>query len=169
MPTNNALTNAAHVAFIVSCVALTAAVAYRVAESPSRSSEGAIPVTAGRTLPKAATILDVEHDVTVVVAVSPSCSYCSSSAAFYRRLLARRDEATRRVRIMLASREPVGQLARFAAEHGLGHAELTQLPADFPLTGTPMLWVVDRRGTILAGWFGQLTPAQEDGVLRLVS
>lgn len=107
------------------------------------------------------------HDRTLVLALRTDCVYCEASIPFYRQLAAVAQASNPPFALLSAFPQPVSEVERHQSSAGLriqavANADLHALGVD----GTPTLILVDRRGTVLKTWVGQLPPDGELEVFR---
>ena len=108
-----------------------------------------------------------EHDRTLVLALRTDCVYCEASIPFYRKLAAVAQTSNPPFALLSAFPQPASEIESHQSTVGLGirsvaNADLHALGVE----GTPTLILIDRRGTVLKTWVGQLRPDDELDVLR---
>jgi hypothetical protein len=111
-----------------------------------------------------------KHDRTLVLALRYGCSHCEHNMAFYKQLedqIQQRDAKT-----SLLSVFPDDS---FVARHDLDSHSLGAMPfvaninfAALHVPGTPTLLLVNNQGTILQSWIGELSPREQDDVMKAV-
>ena len=103
---------------------------------------------------------------TVVVALRKGCRFCDESASFYQRL--NRDISGRKDISIIAvlpdtvenSREHLNKLEVPFSEIKEAHLKSVKVSA------TPALLLVDKTGTVIAGWIGKLSSEKEQEVIE---
>ena len=157
----------ANTAIIVLSVTVAAVLAKNYLLAPV--SPGPLGIRKGQTfeLPQEANFTTAES--TLVVALSPGCSFCTQSLPFYRSLVTRRDSGKAPLRIVavVARKGQIEDEQRILEEAGI-HVDAL-LPADLAelgISGTPTLILVDRRGEVMEVWPGKLSEEREIRVLQ---
>lgn len=157
-----AVDRVAEVMFVVVCVGLAATAGIRH-WSGLRGGEGAERL--------AAVEVDAVQGVrpatnkTVLVIVDTSCVHCTLSMPFYARLAATADGSAGRLRVVFAARESADRTRAYLETNGITKADVMGRPANVQVRGTPTLYVLDRSGRVVAGWYGRLNVKQEAEVL----
>ena len=103
---------------------------------------------------------------TLILAISSTCQFCTSSAPFYERLVQSRAD-TRLVAIVPQSVEE-GQKYLKRLQVQVDEVKQVEL-SSIGVQGTPTLLLIDSAGVIKKSWIGQLSPSQEIEVLNAVS
>lgn len=102
---------------------------------------------------------------TFVLFVRSTCSVCTSSMDFYRRLAL----APRRVPVVVAGAEPIEILERYLTDHDFAPDQLVQVQGgSVRVRGTPTAVLVDSGGQVQSVWLGRLDAAREANVLEAV-
>ena len=154
---------AVNIAILCVCVLICAVLTKRfllspLAPSPQRASAPA--VGSRLTLPG-----ERWGSETLVMAVSTTCHYCSSSAPFYQRLLPA--ASAHHVKVVAVLPQPHEEATAYLTHLGLpAGLEAVQAPlSTIDVNGTPTLLLVDGSGVVQKSWVGQLPSAQEQDVL----
>jgi hypothetical protein len=101
---------------------------------------------------------------TLVLVVSPSCHFCEASMPFYKSLGQAR-AASSQVQIIAAGPDEVADTRANFASHGVVIDDAIRVSlSDLKVTGTPTAILVDRSGTIIELWRGQLDGQGERSV-----
>ena len=110
-----------------------------------------------------------QHDRTLVVALRYGCIHCEHNMTFYKQLA---DRIQPDAKTSLLSVFPDDS---FVARHDLDAHSLSAMPfvasvnfASLHVPGTPTLLLVDNKGTILQSWIGELSPREQDDVMKAV-
>jgi hypothetical protein len=107
--------------------------------------------------------------VTVLLAVSRNCPYCSSSVPFYRRLF---DAASSTgVPIVLLTQDgEIEKTREYFETLNLRASDLHQVSlGELGIRATPTMLMVDSSGTVRRAWAGILRNAEESDAIALVS
>jgi hypothetical protein len=108
-----------------------------------------------------------ESSRTLLIGTASTCRFCTSSMPFYNKL----QQAARShgVKIIAYTAEDRDTNRRYLDAHGVvPDALVGALENRLLLYSTPSIVLVDRGGAVLESWLGQLKPAQEDELLRLL-
>ncbi len=103
---------------------------------------------------------------TVLLFLSPTCHYCSESGPFYSKLSE-----------VLLTQKSASLVALFPKDvnegpsylHNLGVSvnEVKQVAFDtLGVKGTPTIIIADKGGEVVGVWFGKLSSAEEEGILK---
>jgi len=102
---------------------------------------------------------------TAIVFVNSSCSICTTSMPFYRRLVERND----RTRVVIVSRESQVSLRAYLKRHAVEPHQMVSVgSANVKFRGTPTILLVDSNGIVVRVWAGKLSPERETEVLNAV-
>jgi hypothetical protein len=158
-----------HWVFIATCVVLTlVALGKHVGRTPPRTSAREAKVR-GILIESAQVLAVGQYDVTILVAVSPGCSFCTASMPFYGTLLAAARTSRHRTQVVFGSRAPVPDLRAYLASSHVNPDKVIFVPVEIPLEGTPTVFVIASSGEIRDAWIGRLDAEQEKALLRLVT
>jgi len=107
---------------------------------------------------------------TVLVFTNSNCQYCLASIPFYKRLIARRDEAQSSVPIIAIAKQSQELLNDFLTTNGLKVDRAVELtdPSKFVMNITPSILVVDSKGVITSLWIGKIPSTEEEKVLKTI-
>jgi hypothetical protein len=153
--------------FIIVCVVLGTVIVLNYLHTPAPADAEVLP--SGAPVAGITQIHPEEVDITVLVAVSADCRFCTVSMPFYARSAAAAARSRRRVRMVIAADAPVESTKLYIGQFSVRPTGIARLPNGVHLKGTPTLLVISPAGELLAGWFGRLSPRQEEGLLRLLS
>jgi hypothetical protein len=104
---------------------------------------------------------------TLVIALKPGCSFCTSSMPFYRELLRARVGAVGRVQVVVVSTTPPAETARYLASGGVSPDAILEVQRDaVPIRVVPALAIARSDGSTLYSFVGALPAAEEDVVKR---
>jgi hypothetical protein len=105
-----------------------------------------------------------KSNLSLVMALSTGCHFCSESSEFYRRLVP--SAANRGVRVLAVLPQPLVESRGYLEKLGVPVTEVVESPlAVLDVPGTPTLIVLDRQGRIKKAWAGKLDPEREKQVL----
>ena len=99
---------------------------------------------------------------TLLLAVSPTCHFCTESGPFYQRLVKEHGDA----RLITLIPQTVGEGQAYMKKLGVDISDVRQVSfADLGVSGTPTLILVDGGGKVAEAWVGALKPEKENEVL----
>ena len=103
-----------------------------------------------------------QSELTLVLALSTECHFCTESSPFYRQLTKERNS----VRIVAVLPQEISESKKYLDDLGIKVDEVrqTSLPA-IGVEGTPTLILVDMGGVVKNTWHGKLSRTQESLVL----
>jgi hypothetical protein len=108
-------------------------------------------------------------DRTLVLALSTQCHYCNESADFYRRLAPAAVSAGVPVVAVFPQSTDEARAHWTGQDLPLAGVDFVQVPAGrLPISGTPTLIVVDRKGVILRAWAGKQPSSGEAEIIHAV-
>lgn len=156
------------VAFIMMCVVVSAVGIQRLRASPAPVPPARpAPIEPGARLDVAEALAPGTSRGSVVLALSTACRYCTASMPFYRRLMALDVIRDGRIRLGVASLQPVDEMAQYLASHQASISQVVLLrESGVPIRGTPTLVLIGRGGAVVNSWSGQLGPADEEAAIR---
>jgi len=103
---------------------------------------------------------------TLLLVVRSTCTFCTRSMPFYRRLAESVRERGRSVRLLVLSAEPRDIVAEYFKTHDVPIESIGQVPdTHLRVAGTPTLILVDSNGRVRDVWLGLLASQQEAVVL----
>lgn len=103
-----------------------------------------------------------QNGKTLLLAVSPTCRFCTESAPFYRRLVEKRGDA----RLIALVPQTVGEGQSYMKNLGVDISDVRQVSFDdLAVSGTPTLILVNGDGKVAETWVGALKPETENEVL----
>lgn len=159
------LTVASNVAILVSATLIVAAtLSPRSAKDPNRR----IPAPGDR-IPAVENLRFSDSNVTSLLFVRSDCHYCTDSMPFYRELVGRSHSSGKRRRVVVVTMEEPDKIAKYLDANGLAvDAAVSARFADFGVSSTPSLIVVDRYGKAVIGRVGRLSTRAEKEVLESI-
>lgn len=108
-------------------------------------------------------------DRTLVLALNTQCHYCNDSADFYRRLAPAAASAGVPVVAVFPQSSDEARAHWSGQDLPLTGVEFIQAPPGrLPVSGTPTLLMVDRKGVILRAWTGKQPASGEAEILHSV-
>ena len=108
--------------------------------------------------------------LTVVVAMQTHCHYCEESIPFYRRLAEAAASSKARIGLVFCSYETPDLVTGWLSRGRVGTALVTQTSfKEIGIGGTPTLFMVDSAGVVKKAYFGRLSPADEDELMRVLA
>jgi hypothetical protein len=108
-------------------------------------------------------------DRTLMLALSTQCHFCDDSSGFYRRLS--REAAAAGVPIVAVFPQSADEARTYWMNHSLPLAvvEFVQVPEDrLPISGTPTVVLLDRKGVVLRAWTGKQPASGEAEIIHAV-
>lgn len=160
------LETATNLAIIVLCVTVSAVLVKthllpRMASPPQIASGDVLG------LPESAGLDQAER--TLVLALSPTCRYCTESLPFYRELAASLGAQSSPMRIVgvVEGEENLAEERRILGDEEVRFDAL--LSVDFEslgISGTPLAILVDRQGKAIEVWKGKLSESGESQLRR---
>lgn len=158
-----------HVAFIALCTVLGTVAILNYRHAVNGSGPDAEVLSPRTPVDGLEEIRPQEADLTVFVAVSADCRFCTMSMPFYARMTETALRSRRRVKVVIAADAPVESTKLYIEQYRVHATAIIKLPSKAHLKGTPTLLVISRGGGVVAGWFGRLSSDQEAGLLKLLS
>jgi hypothetical protein len=107
-------------------------------------------------------------DRALVLAVAPTCHFCTESIPFYKRLVDERNQKGSQVKVVVAvpAAEAKEQEAKMFADHGVQPDAVVQVSfPDIKVPGTPTVMLVDNKGKVLDVWVGKQEAGGEKKIL----
>jgi len=159
----------ANIAIIVVCIIAAVVLVQnqilpRFQHQPARPSEAA----KGETLAALRDVVPAGTQKALVMAISPTCHFCTDSMPFYKQLLDKRNQSQSPLKVIAAVPDAKAEAAEQAnlAEHGVQPDALVHVDfSKIKVPGTPTLLLVDDRGKVLNVWVGKLDESREREVL----
>lgn len=110
------------------------------------------------------------HDRTLVLALRYGCVHCEHNMPFYKELQSQVQQSDAKTSLLSVFPDDA-----FIAQHDLDSHSLKDMPflanvnfATLHVPGTPTLFLVNNKGTILQSWIGELSPREQDEVMKAV-
>jgi len=110
------------------------------------------------------------HDRTLVLALRYGCIHCEHNMLFYKQLQGKVQQSDAKTSLLSVFPDDA-----FVAQHDLDAHSLKGMPflanvdfANLHVPGTPTLLLVNDKGTILQSWIGELSPREQDEVMKAV-
>jgi thioredoxin-related protein len=129
----------------------------------SRSTEDSIKVGTKLSLP------DVnwqQNGRTVFLALKPNCPYCNASVPFYRKL-SQALVTEKSGSLVALFPKAVSDGPGYLNSSGVVVNEVKQVTFEtLGIKGTPTIIIADKDGSVVGYWFGQLSSAKEEEVLK---
>jgi hypothetical protein len=161
----------ANVAIVVTCILLSATAVERtgVLDGKTRRAHTAPAYRVGQPFPQIAGVDYTTAEKTVLLYISSSCSFCTASIPFWKRLKVDSGSGRRSVQFVAVGNEAVDKLATYLRVHDVRVDQAKSLTGqDLRIEGTPALIVVDRSGQVLGFWLGQLSTTAEADAMRVI-
>ena len=111
------------------------------------------------------------HSRTLLLALDKNCEYCERSAGFYKRLLDAQATSAGNTQLVAILPNDDWDAKNYLRQEGLErlpHLSNVKL-AQLKITALPTLILVDRMGSVLQSWSGQLDEERENEVLEAIS
>ena len=168
MAEKSKLDTAANIAILVVC-AIAAFVLVRNHFFPQRPPGAPPEIEAGEQYDALRGVVPAGAQRALVIAVSPTCHYCTESMPFYKRLIDQRNQSGSQVKVVVAVPRPEAQAeeAQKLAEGGVKPDAL--VPLDFAsvrVNGTPTILLVDNQGKVLDVWVAKQPKKGENEILK---
>ncbi len=128
------------------------------------------PVAKGDILEPVQGLAGSDTGSALLVALSPTCDYCTESFPFFKRLEAHRNLRGAEVRLMAAvnSKEDLARESRLLESSGVSFDDVVVVDfLSIRVPGTPTILHVNGQGEVLGVWLGRLDEASEDEVLHV--
>lgn len=174
-PQRTKLDTAANVAIIVACAAAVFVLLNNQFQflGPQRAAPPAMPgqVAKGEVFAELQKVVPAGAPKALVMALSPTCGFCTQSMPFYKRLVDERNEKGSPVKVIAAvPGEGVRQEeSTKLAEAGVATDGVVTLDfAKVKVAGTPTILLVDNKGKVLDVWVGKLDEGGEKAVLKVL-
>ena len=107
------------------------------------------------------------YPLTVVLALSVHCKWCSESADLYRRI---GEASSGRANVVAIFPEMTSEANKYLKALGVTVPSVKQAPfAKLGITATPTIWVVDSQGRIKRNWRGKLSDDREEEVFAAIA
>jgi len=164
------LDTVANIAIIVVC-AVAAVILIRNNFFPPRPPGAPEQVEAGEQFDELKQVVPAGSKQALVIAVSPTCHFCTESIPFYKRLQEERNQKGSGVKLVTAvpaaaAREEETKLMTAGGFTPDSVVELNFATVKVP--GTPTLMLVDKEGKVLNVWVGKLNEDGEKEVLKVL-
>lgn len=102
---------------------------------------------------------------TLYFALQTTCRFCTESAPFYKRLIAKTKDSG--VRFVAVFPTPVDESSQHLVDLGITEMQVVQASLDtLNVGGTPTLMLVDDTGNVIASWIGKLSADKEVEVIE---
>lgn len=167
MAEKSKLDTVANIAIIVVCIIASVVLVRNYFFAPK--PPGAPPAAEkGEKLPAVQAVLPAGTQSALVLAVSPTCHFCTESIPFYKRLVDERNQKGSPVKVVVAVPAPEAkdQEAKMFADAGVQPDAV--VPVSFPdikVSGTPTILHVDNQGKVLGVWVGKQDEGGEKKIL----
>ena len=108
-----------------------------------------------------------KSDLTVLLALSTTCHFCTESAPFYQRIQQEKPSSFQLVAVLPQSIEDSRQ---YLNRLGVSVSEIVQTPlSSIGVSGTPTMMLIDNNGIIKAAWTGKVRDDQVAEVMTALS
>jgi len=114
-------------------------------------------------------VVPAGSDSALVVAVAPTCHFCTESMPFYKQLLEQRDQKGSNTKVIAAvpREEAKAEEQQKMASAGVNPDALVVLDfQNIKVPGTPTILHVDNQGKILGVWVGKQDSSGEKEILK---
>ena len=173
-PQRTKLDTAANVAIIVACAAAVFVLLNNQFQFfAPKPAAPAMPgqVAEGEVYPELGKVVPAGAPKALVMALSPTCGFCTQSMPFYKRLVDERNEKGSAVKVIAAVPDESVREAESTqlAEAGVATDGVVTLDfAKVKVAGTPTILLVDGKGKVLNLWVGKLDESGESDVLKVL-
>ena len=168
MAEKSKLDTAANIAILVVC-AIAAFILVRNHFFPPRAP-GAMPeIKAGEQYDALRNVVPAGSQRALVIAVAPTCHFCTESMPFYKRLIDQRNQSGSQVKVVAAVPRPEAQAEETQKLTQAGVQPDAVVPLDFSsvrVNGTPTIVLVDNQGKVLDVWVGKQPEKGEKEILK---
>lgn len=159
---------AANIAILVVCV-IAAFILIRNHFFPPRPPGAPPEVEVGEQYDALRSVVPAGAERALVIAVAPTCHYCTESMPFYKRLIDQRNQSGSQVKVVAAVPRPEAKAeeAQKLAEGGVKPDALVTLEfAAVRVNGTPTILLVDNQGKVHGVWVGKQPEKGEKEILK---
>lgn len=156
-------------AFIAMCLVVCAVGIQRLLASPVAAPGRPAPLQPGTKVDLHQALKPNRAQGSLVLALSTNCQYCTDSMPFYRTLAALDVVSDGRIQLAAVSLQPEEQMRAYLESHQIAVRPVVLFrDSGLAIRGTPTVVLVDRSGTVVNSWAGQLQPAEEAALVREV-
>ncbi len=163
----NKLETVVNITIVILCVTAAAAFAkVHLFSDPTPLS----PVAKGDILKPVRGLAPKGDGSALLVALSPTCGYCTDSFPFFKTLEERRNNRGAKVRLLAAvnSKQDMAQENELLESSGVTFDDVVVVDfLSIRVPGTPTILHVDGDGNVLDVWLGRLDQATENEVLQV--
>lgn len=171
MAEKSKLDTIANIAIIVVCI-IAATILIRntfFPPQPERPPGAPEEAKVGDQLPALQPVIPAGSERALVVALSPTCHFCTESMPFYKKLVDQRNQSGSPVKVIAAvpSQAAQAEESKMLSSAGVQpDAVVTVNFRDIKVPGTPTILLVDNKGEVLDVWVGKLDEDREEEVLE---
>ena len=157
------------IAFIVMCVVVSAVGIQRLRASPPPAAARPVPMAPGIKVQLHEQLRSQRARGSLVLALSTNCQYCTASMPFYSALASLDVVRDGRIHLSAVSLQPEEQMRTYLASHAVPEVPVVLFrDSGLVIQGTPTVVLLDRSGTVVNSWSGQLRPDEEEILVREV-
>ncbi|MEX2270146.1 MAG: hypothetical protein WD690_01655 [Vicinamibacterales bacterium] len=158
------------IVFIVMCLVVTTVAVQRLTFAGSgRAGAKAPPIAEGTRLRLHGDLLPVNAQASLVLALSTNCQFCTESMGFYRQLAELDVVRDGRLGLSVVSIQTPDQMREYLDGHRVPVGPIVLLrQSGVSIQGTPTVLLVRRDGVVGKSWAGQLTPDEEEDLVKAV-
>ncbi len=154
--------------FLLMCAAVAAAAINQIvlarSAPPPPAPRPVVESGTTLTLPAATTGDGTANSLLLVLSVD--CRFCTESMPFYRRLAARPEVQSGRVRLSVVSMQPLERMREYLREHDLAATHVMSVPESGLRVGaTPGVVLATKEGVVRESWLGAVPPREEKRVI----
>jgi peroxiredoxin len=160
----------ANIAIIVVAVFVVAAICKQIlfpvpsAQESNQSSSSNLPNIVGKTVPLENVIWG-ETKKTMVLYLSNTCHFCTTSAPFYQNLVAQ--SSGKNIKLVAVLPQSVDDGRNYLKKLDVKIDNVYQQEFDsIGIRGTPTVLLVDEKGAVTNVWIGKLSKEKENQVLK---
>lgn len=107
-----------------------------------------------------------KNKLTLVLAISTQCHFCTESAPFFQRI---QKERAKDLKLVAVLPQAVDEARKYLEGEGVQVDDVKQAPiASIGVTGTPTMLLVNASGVVTNVWVGRLEPGQQGQVLDVL-
>jgi hypothetical protein len=151
------------------CLVVCAVGIQRLRASPAPTPARSAPLQPGTKIDLHQALRTDRAKGSLVLALSTNCQYCTASMPFYKTLSGLDVVRDGRIHLSAVSLQPEDQMRSYLESNGVPVPPVVLFrDSGFVIRGTPTVILLDRSGTVVNSWAGQLPAAEEESLVREV-
>ncbi len=168
--TRSALDTVANIAIIVVCViAAFILIRNNFFNRPQAGGPRPPEAAVGERFDALRQVVPTGTDRALVMAVSPTCHFCTDSMPFYKRLIDERNQRGSKTKVIAAvpHEEAKAEERQKMASAGVNPDDVVAVDfQNIKVPGTPTVLLVDNQGKVLDVWVGKQDSSGEEKILK---